>query len=369
MNESRFFPFKVNTVDVSQPELSIIVPILNESAELPLLLADLERQQQVDFELLFVDGGSSDGGAQWLRDRQDRCSELLSVYDAPKGRARQLNFGAEQAAAEWLLFLHVDSRFGDPLALRKALDFLQQTGSCNLAGHFALHFRRTSEQPSIGYYFYEWKARTGRPETIHGDQGFLLRNSFYRQLGGFREDLPVMEDTDFAERLRSVGQWQLLPAEISTSARRFETEGLWQRQLLGALIMCFRDIGWEQFFTEAGNVYRHQSEAEKLQVRPFFKLIGSLLAPLGPGAAWRIWWQSGCYVRRHAWQLTFAYDARQAFKCKIPVGQGQLTLSNWTQPLYDLLTDNPLGRVVATMLLRLWFELTCLWLKAKEPNS
>jgi rSAM/selenodomain-associated transferase 2 len=347
---------------MSRVELSIIIPILNERGDLPKFLADLQRQKQVGFEVLFVDGGSTDGGPEWFRQQGISGSMLTS----PAGRGRQMNFGAQQAKADWLLFLHVDSRFADPLALRKALDDLKQTGSSKLAGHFILSFRRTDETPSAGYYFYEWKARLGRPETIHGDQGFLLTRDLYNQLGGFREDLPVMEDTDFAERLRAVGQWRLLPAEISTSARRFETEGLWQRQLLGALIMCFRSIGWEQFFTAAPDVYRQQSKTDKLQVRPFFQLIRNLFAGMGRKAAWRVWRQSGDYVRGHAWQLAFALDARREFRRGTPVGQGGLRLTSFFEPIYDQLTDNRCGRFAATILLRLWFAVTGFWLKLQQ---
>lgn len=349
---------------MSHVELSIIVPILNEREQLPDLLADLQRQQQVDYELIIVDGGSTDGGPEWIQ-QQDIIGSLLI---SPAGRGRQMNLGAQQANAKWVLFLHVDSRFEHPLALRQSLDHLQQTGSQKVAGHFALCFRRAEDKPSAGYYYYEWKARLGRPETIHGDQGFLLRLDFYRQLAGFREDLQVMEDTDFAERLRAVGQWQLLAAKISTSARRFEIEGLWQRQLLGALIMCFRDIGWEQFFSAAPSIYRQQTEADRLRVRPFFLLISSLFTRMGPKAAWQIWWRSGAYVRRHAWQLTFALDARRAFRRGIPVGQGRMTLTGVFEPIFDLLTDNHLGRFAATILLQLWFLVTKKWLKSKERD-
>ena len=358
-----FFPNCVNPSPMSQIELSIIVPLLNERDELPEFLPSLQAQQQVEFELLFVDGGSSDGSLEWLRQKRQ------IVLESEAGRARQMNLGAEQAQAEWLLFLHVDSRFEDLLTLRRGLDALQLTGSRNVAGHFPLKFRRSDASPSAGYYFYEWKARLGRPETIHGDQGFLLSFRLYRQLEGFCEDLPVMEDTDFAERLRQVGQWLLLPDEISTSARRFETEGLWQRQLLGALIMCFRDIGFEQFFAAASDVYRQQNKTEKLLVRPFFTLVRHLHAAMGWRNAWRIWWQGGCYVRRHAWQLTFAVDARRAFRLGVPVGQGNARVTRWCEPVYDLLTDNLLGRAAATLLLRAWFEMTDAWLLRKETES
>lgn len=353
---------------MNRPELSIIIPILNERQQLPELFADLARQQSVDFELLISDGGSADDSCTWVLEQFERGPLTGRVVSGSPGRGRQLNRGALEATGDWLLFLHADSRFADPMALRLALDHLQQTGSKSVAGHFLLSFRRCSLEPSAGYYFYAWKARLGRPGTIHGDQGFLLQQQFFARVGPFREDLPVMEDTDFAERVRRIGNWLLLPGDISTSARRFEEEGLWQRQLLNAVLMCLRSIGYDDFFRAAPEVYRHLQTGDKLNLHPFFSLVRKLFAEQGRDERWRLWWRCGCYVRSHAWQLTFALDAARAFRQGLPVGRGRLRLTEWCEPLYELLTDNPAGRLAATLLLRLWFELTDLWLQRLERN-
>ncbi len=348
-------------------QLSIIVPILNEREHLPSFFNDLSRQESIDFELIICDGGSSDGSLEWL-EKQVSDWTTLKVVRGKAGRGRQLNQGIVAASGEWLLFLHVDSHFLDPLALRQGMDCLCRSGSKNVAGHFALKFCREISSFSAGYYFYEWKARLGRTETIHGDQGFYLHRFLLERIGSFREDLPAMEDTDFAERLRLTAQWKLLSAEISTSARRFETEGLWQRQLLGALIMCFRAIGWSQFFENAPAVYRQQQNSKKLFIQPFFQLIRKQLHQLPIRERWKIWWQAGCYIRNHAWQLFFAVDARRAFRKGLPIGTGKSTCINYFEPIFSFLTDNIFGQFCATILLRCWFELTDLWLKKKERS-
>ncbi len=347
--------------------LSLIVPILNERSQLPGFFADLGRQQNVKLELVICDGGSSDGSWEWLQEQQPDWVDF-KLLQGPAGRGRQLNCATEIATGDWLLFLHVDSRFSDRLALRKGLNFLLWGGTNHVAGHFALKFRREIDSPSAGYYFYEWKARSGRPETIHGDQGFLLPRQLQQQVGPFCEALPAMEDTDFAERLRQAGQWQLLPAEISTSARRFETEGLWQRQLLGSLIMCFRTIGWNSFFTEAPDIYRQQQQSEKLHLLPFFQLIRRMFGELTIRERWKIWWLAGGYIRSHGWQLFFAVDARRSFRQRLTVGTGRTLWLNFFEPVYDFLTDNLFGRFSATVLLRSWFELMLLWLSKKEKK-
>ncbi len=341
-------------------ELSVIVPVLNEVAELSAFLADLRRQQQVAYEIVFVDGGSTDGTLNLLQQEQVR------VISSARGRGQQLNVGAAESHGDWMLFLHVDSRFDDPLAWRNGIDFLSRSRDSRIAGHFALSFQTGDHKKSKGYDFYERKARSSRRETIHGDQGFLLHRSLWRQVGDFCTDLPVMEDTDFAERLRTVGQWQLLPAVIKTSTRRFDAEGLWQRQLLGALMMCFRSIGWREFFARAPAVYRLQTDTERLQLAPFFDLVAELLAAKPIAQRWQLWYASGSYVLRHGWQLFFAADAFRAHQ------QGRSTADTpdvwqfWCVPIYQWLTDNLLVRSLATTLLRLWFVAMRLWLRHKE---
>ena len=53
---------------MSKPELSIIIPTLNEAENLPLLLGDLERQKGLHFEVIVTDGGSADETSQFADD-------------------------------------------------------------------------------------------------------------------------------------------------------------------------------------------------------------------------------------------------------------------------------------------------------------
>jgi len=349
--------------NIPAPELSVIVPVLNEAAEIPAFLADLRCQRQIMYEIIIVDGGSTDATTTMLQ------QEDIRTINSPRGRGQQLNAGAEAARGDWLLFLHVDSRFTDPLAWRNGIDFLSRSRGRRIAGHFALKFLTDGGKNTKGYDFYERKARTSRPETIHGDQGFLLHRSLQQQVGSFRTDLPVMEDTDFAERLRTIGQWQLLSAEIQTSVRRFESEGLWQRQLLGALMMCFRSIGWSEFFERAPAVYRLQADAGRLRLAPFFNLVADLLAAKPAGQRWQLWYASGSYVRRHGWQLFFAADCCRASR------QGRVTADTpaiwqfWCLPIYEWLTGHPLARSLAALSLRLWFEGMRIWLRHRETDK
>jgi len=344
------------------PELSILVPVLNETAQLSPLIEMLERQSAVAIETIIVDGGSTDGTPERVMQLAAVAPFPCRLVPAKKGRARQLNSGVEEARGGTLLFLHVDSGFSDPLALRRGLDALDEAighrGDEAVAGHFSLRFDLPPERRSLGYYYYECKARLGREQCIHGDQGFLLRRSFFDKVAPFDEDLPLLEDTRMAETIRRQGEWLLLPAEIVTSARRFESEGLYERQMLNALIMNFAAIGWTEFFRLAPGIYRQQDHARRLRLLPFLQLIRTLIRTLPWRRRFDLWYRTGCYVRPQAWQLAFALDVRRNFRRGLPPGAESTPLLTAFDRFYGPLTDHPPGRFAAALLVWLWFQST-----------
>ncbi len=342
--------------------LSVIVPILNEGDCLPGFLDMLSAQRDIGLELILVDGGSTDGSIELLQQRVADYRWPLQLVASERGRARQLNAGAERASSDKLLFLHVDSRFKNENALAAAVEEFDSccaaSASDKVAGHFRLKFSRSHDNSSFGYYFWEVKARLDRPECTHGDQGFLLRKSFFKEVGPFDVEVPIAEDTRLAERVRRSGQWLLLSPEIWTSARRFEIEGLKERQTLNALIMNFADIGWTKFFSEAKSVYRAQSSTDKLDMTKFFALIDRLNREAGFAELIKRWYHTGVYVRPNAWQLAFLKDIKINFRNNIPVDEAQLSNLALHDRWFDRLTDNFFGRVIAMVGTWVWYRLT-----------
>jgi hypothetical protein len=275
-----------------------------------------------------------------------------------------MNAGAASAAGESFLFLHADSLFPDKRAFRKGLDLIAAAiaakGDDRVAGHFALRFDRQDQTPSWGYYHFECKARLDRRECTHGDQGFLLRRGFFSAVGPFEESLPMLAETRLAEAVRSAGQWLLLPAEIRTSARRFETEGLHERQTLNAIITNFAAAGWEVFFRELPRLYGSQGTAGRLDLHHLLQQIDRLMSALPRPDRLRLWYATGRYVRDNAWQLALARDTRRNFRRGIPPGEGPMPALAFYHRRLDRLTDHPPGRLAAALLTWLWLRFNCL---------
>lgn len=210
-----------------QPDhtLSIIVPVYNELDRLPELLAEL--RSVVCDQAIIVDGGSSDGSADYLREHWQ--NEILSrqVIEASTGRAKQMNAGAAVANGDVLLFLHADSSL--PREVKKeissALDRLY------LWGRFDVCFRTpNSLNMRMKLTAYLINLRSRLTSIVTGDQGIFVARELFANVGGYR-DLPLMEDVDLSQRLKKQGVPYSSTKKIVTSARRWEQAG-WLKTVL-----------------------------------------------------------------------------------------------------------------------------------------
>lgn len=319
--------------------LSVVIPTLNESDTLPLLLEDLRTQTGVTLDIVVVDGGSTDDTGAYAAKLGAR------VVLAARGRGSQMNAGALAALADDLLFLHADSRIESATLLRDALAVLRRQESPRVAGHFGLRFSRTRPGHDFFYRYLEGKTRLNRPHTINGDQGLLISRKYFDELGGFDVARPFMEDQRIATRIFTTGRWVLLPGELVTSARRFESEGHAERYTLMALMTGAEVAGLHEFFDQAPGIYREQDATSRLPAAPFARLALRLMRSRGV-AGWRTLYRGGCLVRANAWQLFYRRDLVR--------NDGRDSALQFHDRWFAPLVNNVFGNTLGAALLGLW---------------
>src|SRR5678815_3320489 len=84
-------------------ELSIVIPVLNDTEPLRRLLTSIRPNPQVD--IVVVNGGEPDDRMTAICDRPD-----VRLLTSAPGRGCQMNVGASAAAGRWIVFLHADTR-------------------------------------------------------------------------------------------------------------------------------------------------------------------------------------------------------------------------------------------------------------------
>jgi hypothetical protein len=213
-----------------QPRLSVVIPALNEEAEIAGAIQSARDGGAAD--VIVADGGSTDRTAE--------VAELAGalVIDSPRGRARQLNAGSAAATGDILLFLHADSRLPSD-----ALDRVREAMSDREAVLGSFGFRAGDPSRAtdrLATFVGRLRHRAFR--LPYGDQATFVRRRDFVDLGGF-PNMPVMEDYEFALRCRRLGGLRRVDADCATSARAWRDHGLLEVALANAAVIVGYRLG------------------------------------------------------------------------------------------------------------------------------
>ena len=189
--------------------LSIIIPTLNESKNLPLLLSDLSELS--NSEILIIDSFS-----------KDKTREIASIYGAKfyqlnqKNRGLQMNFGAKKATGKWLLFIHADSRLKENWS--EEVNLIMQKESPLV---YFFKFKINSQKLTFRLLEFLVNMRCLFFKNPYGDQGLLIKKNKYLKNEGFKK-IPLMEDIEFIKRIKKREVLVCLKNSIYTSSRKWE---------------------------------------------------------------------------------------------------------------------------------------------------
>jgi rSAM/selenodomain-associated transferase 2 len=207
-------------VSQARPALSIIIPVVDEAANIVAALEALGVLRARGVEVMVVDGGSGDQTIALARPLADR------VIDAPRGRASQMNAGAAIARGGVFLFLHADTRL-PANADRVVLGALGQSGRA--WGRFDVRIEGTHPLfPAVALFM---NARSRATGITTGDQAMFVTRDAFAAVGGF-PDIALMEDITLARNLKRVSRPLCLRERVTTSGRRWEKRGVVRTILL-----------------------------------------------------------------------------------------------------------------------------------------
>ncbi|KKS92941.1 MAG: Glycosyl transferase family 2, partial [Candidatus Collierbacteria bacterium GW2011_GWC2_43_12] len=178
---------------------SIVIPVLNEEKYLPLLLRDLSEQKIHDFEVIIVDGHSTDNSIKNAKIFNKLLPSLTIVNSEVRNVSVQRNLGAKISKGKYLLFNDADNRLPDYFL--EGVRFQLHVKPIDI---FTCWFHPDSQRSSdkaVATYMnllVETASILNQPAAYGAMIGCLRK--IYQKIGGFNPEVGFAEDTEFVNR-------------------------------------------------------------------------------------------------------------------------------------------------------------------------
>lgn len=270
-----------------EPYLSVIIPTLNEADYLPRLLKDLTKQKEHAFEVIVVDGGSSDKTVTLARTFIGKLPLKILEVDK-KNVSFQRNSGARIAKGSYLVFFDADVQVVNSFLfqLRKAIEKDKPAFVTTYvrADSVSVNDRGIALVYNIGAEVSLFIERPFVPGF-----NFVVRKDVFISTNGFREDVKIGEDYELATRLYREGNRLLIlkRPKLTFSLRRYRAEGslsVFRKHALATLHVFTKGHvtknlfdypmggGWYRTVNAQG-VRRNGFDKAQIYVKRFLKLL------------------------------------------------------------------------------------------------
>lgn len=211
--------------------ISVIIPTYNEEDQIDALLSYLKEKDKMGhcLEYLVIDGGSTDSTVQIAEKRG------ATVYEtALKSRAKQMNLALKYAKGSVLYFVHADTLPPN--------DFAEQIVKKFNAGFQAGCFTSVFDWNHPFLRFCNFFSRLPFWFCRGGGQTLYVSSSVFHQTGGFNEEMKIMEEYEFINRVKEKAAFKIIKKNAVTSARDYRINGAFRLQFIYAIVFVMYSL-------------------------------------------------------------------------------------------------------------------------------
>ena len=254
---------------------AIIVPTYNEADDIGATCESLLRLAPAPDEIIFVDGASTDGTPDIIRQYLRQPSVRLIVEGSKRGPATARNVGIEAARSDVVVFADADVYLPTDFLARIARHYEQGADSV------AVEMEVANRDNVYGRYtqaLHEYLYRGD--ESLGFSQAFSCRRAAALAAGLFPEGLPGAEDFEFGRRLATQTTSRVVDRSIVVRHLVPETlAGFWRQWV-------WRGASLPQLRHQVHHLGRPMVVAERLAASGVsLLLLLTIVAPLGRALA------------------------------------------------------------------------------------
>lgn len=200
---------------MSDPQVSVLVPVYNRADDLRDLLRDLDRQAGVSFEVVVVDDGSSPPLAPLFKQEEHPYPIVWKTHPGNRGAGAARNTAVDAASGALFVFIDSDGSVPEADCLKLHHDFHIGEAVCPLpvAHPFVLHGRVEGiNQTYWGrtFEYSNWFMSSDTAWRVLEDVHVPTHNTSvtreaFDSVGLFDPAFRVAEDVEWSIRARAIG--------------------------------------------------------------------------------------------------------------------------------------------------------------------
>lgn len=198
--------------------ISVVIPLYNKAHTIVATLATVMAQSYTNFEVIVVNDGSTDGGAELIKNSFND-NRIRIINQKNRGPSAARNRGIIEACGEWVAFLDGDDRWHvDYLStiVKASLQFpdagmICTAGICEnlISGEVSYIIATKYISRTVCVDFFE------NPEVFSQTSRLVINKQILMQIGGFNEDLKCCEDYLVSQKAALVSKFVYIGLPLS----------------------------------------------------------------------------------------------------------------------------------------------------------
>ena len=184
--------------------VSIIIPTYNVEKYIEELLKCIQEQTYKDYEVLFVDDGSTDNTCKIIQKSVNSQIRLIQRDRNPKGAQTCRNIGIEKSKGKYLIFVDSDDLISKDF-IKQRVEYMESHREIDYATFKAISFKEENGKKIYGRKRGKQTKKNLLHQFLKYQYPFCLWNNIYKrefcEQVKFDERIQIHQDFDYAIRI------------------------------------------------------------------------------------------------------------------------------------------------------------------------
>jgi glycosyltransferase involved in cell wall biosynthesis len=225
-------------------KISIITVAYNNAAQIQKTIGSVSSQTYSNIEYIIIDGGSSDGSVEIIKNSSEKISYWISEND--NGIYHAMNKGIAKATGDYLLFLNSGDVINDNQVLSDFYEFIKLNGHSDIVyGDYIYVDKKVRETKIIlpDIITFDWLCNASIPHP-----STFIKKSLFDKFGLYNEDYTVVSDWLFVLKIFVHSNSKFI--HYNRLISKFHEGGISTLLASQNMIRAERDKGMKEIFSD-----------------------------------------------------------------------------------------------------------------------